>query len=99
MYLLNKVTVRGRGGSIAWAGAPAAVIKTWTVARAADSSVWDLTAAVEKVDTFRLRQQPLLFEAPRTSRPRGLWCFPVVPGSLQVTPGWITARCSQPEGR
>jgi hypothetical protein len=58
-----------------------------------------LSARVERVDTYRLRQLPLIFQAPRLAKPAGLWCFPVLPQTLEVQGATLTARLGPPEGR
>lgn len=100
MYrLLNSVTLRGPRGSLTWAGAEAAALGAWTLSRPATAQTWTLSARVERVDSYRVKQVPLLFVTPRLRKPRGLWCFPVVPGSLTVAAGGLAATLTHPEGR
>lgn len=97
--LLNSVTLRGPRGALTWAGVDAAVLGAWTLARPATAVTWTLRAQVARADTYRLKQIPLYFVAPRLRQPRGQWCFPVVPGSLTVAGGALAATLQHPEGR
>jgi hypothetical protein len=40
-----------------------------------------------------------MFTAPRPQKPAGLWYFPVVPNTLQITGEALTATLGPPEGR
>jgi hypothetical protein len=95
--MFNTIGLGGPRGSIVFGGRPAAVLGAWRAHRSAQG-VWTLAATVTQADTFRLRQVPLLFEAPRVSKPRGLWCFPIVPNSITVAGGQLAATLGQPEG-
>jgi hypothetical protein len=98
---INKAKIRGARASIEWAGAPAAELRNWVAARGEDETGWTLGARLDRADSFRLRQTPLLFVAPRLNYPRGLTVFPIVPGSLVLDRerGTLTAKLQQPEGR
>jgi hypothetical protein len=95
--MFRTLSLGGPRGSIVFGGRPAAVLGAWR-ARRSEQGGWTLAAAVTTVDTFRLRQVPLLFEAPRVSKPRGLWCFPIVPQSITVEGGRLAATLGPPEG-
>lgn len=95
--MFRTVSVGGPRGSIVFGGRPAAVLGAWKAHRG-EQGPWTLTATVTQADTFRLRQIPLLFEAPRVSRPRGLWCFPIVPNSITIAGGRLAATLGPPEG-
>jgi hypothetical protein len=95
--VFRTLTVSGLRGSIVFGGRPAAVLGAW-VARRNDRGVWTLSAVVDRVDTFQLRQIPLMFEGPRVSKPRGLWCFPVVPKSIAISGARLSADLGPPEG-
>jgi hypothetical protein len=99
VYLLNNVTLSGARGALTWAGSDAATLAGWTIARQAPATTWTLAARVAKADSYRLKQTPLLFVAPRLRAPRGVWCFPVVPGTLTVAGGALSATLRHPEGR
>jgi hypothetical protein len=96
--LFNTVTLGGPHGTIVWGAGDAAVLGRWSVRRD-ESFQWTLSARVERVDTVRLRQLPLIFQAPRRATPAGLWCFPVLPKTLQLEGSTLTARLGPPEGR
>ena len=96
--LFHSVTFGGQRGAIVWGAGEAAVLGRWSVARDAQYQ-WTLSARVTRVDSVRLRQLPLIFQAPRLAKPAGLWCFPVLPKSLQVNGETLTARLGPPEGR
>lgn len=91
------MTLRGVRGSLVWGASDAAVLQTWVLSRPADSPTWTLTATVARLDTYRVRQIPLLFQAPRVHQPRGLWCFPVE-GPVTVQGATLTATLGPPEG-
>jgi hypothetical protein len=96
--LFNTVTFGGQRGSIVWGAGDAAVLGRWSVARDVNFR-WSLSARVERADSYRLRQIPLLFQAPRLAKPAGLWCFPVIPKTLQLHGTALTASLGPPEGR
>lgn len=96
--LFHTVTVGGQRGSLVWGAGPAAVLGRWTVARD-EHFHWTLRARVESADSYRLRQLPLLFQAPRLAKPVGLWCFPVLPNTLRLEGAALTAALGPPEGR
>lgn len=96
--MFHTLTLRGPTGSIVWGAGEAATVRGWIATRAEDRS-WTLRALVVKSDSYRLRQVPLLFQAPRVSRPRGLWVWPVVPQSLAIANGTLTAKLGPPEGQ
>lgn len=96
--LFRTATFGGQRGAIVWGAGEAAALGRWSVTRD-EHFRWRLSARVERVDTLRLRQLPLLFQAPRLARPAGLWCFPVLPKTLQVTGTTLTAALGPPEGR
>jgi len=96
--LFNSVTVGGQSGAILWGAGPAAVLGRWSVTRD-EHFAWTLAARVERVDSLRIRQLPLIFQAPRRAKPAGLWCFPVLPKTLQVNGESLTAKLGPPEGR
>lgn len=95
--MFRRLTLRGFRGSIVFGGRPAAVLGAW-VATKSDRNAWTLSARVERSDSFQLRQIPLLFEAPRISKPRGLWLFPIVPKTIRVDGSQLTASLGPPEG-
>ena len=96
--MFRTLTLRGTRGSLLWGAGEAAQLPRWALARD-EAGAWTLSAAVERVDRFRLRQVPLLFQAPRTAKPAGLWCFPVIPQTVQIDGPTLTAKLGPPEGR
>jgi hypothetical protein len=96
--VFRTFVARGRRGAIVWGAGPAAELSTWAVARDREFH-FSLRATVARADRFRLRQVPLMFTAPRPQKPAGLWYFPVLPNTLQVTGDALTAKLGPPEGR
>lgn len=96
--MFRTVVARGRGGAIVWGAGPAAELSTWAVARD-QYFTFTLSATVARADSYRLRQVPLMFTAPRPQKPAGLWYFPVRPNTLQLNGTALTASLGPPEGR
>ena len=96
--MFRTLVMRGQRGSILWSGSNAAVLSQWTLTKD-EQNQFTLSARIDRADTFRLRQLPLLFTAPRAARPAGLWCFPVLPKTLLVQGASLTAALGPPEGR
>jgi hypothetical protein len=96
--VFRSITLTGRRGAIVWNAGEAATLGAWRASRGNGETTWQLSAVVEKADAYRLKQVPLLFLAPRTNYPRGVSCFPVVPGTLTIGGGSVTATLAQPEG-
>lgn len=90
--------MQGRGGSIVFGARPAAEITTWAISRSDYGAVFKLRAVIARADSFRLRQLPLMFEAPRISKPRGLWVFPVIPNTVRHSGTSLTADLGPPVG-
>jgi hypothetical protein len=91
--MFRTLTLRGTAASIVWGHRTAALVRRWSVARGKQPGEWTLTAKVDRVDPFQLRQRPLLFTAPRQG---GFWCWPVVE-IVSVTAGALQARLGPPE--
>jgi hypothetical protein len=74
----NLVLSGGRGATLVWGYAPAAVLRSWRISRDSQASggdgSWRLLAVLESVNRYHVRQRPLLFSAPRKG---GAWCFPI----------------------
>ena len=94
--MFERLAVSGRAGTLVWGYADAAVLGSWVVLR--EKTTWSLRASVERIDTLRVRQVPLLFTAPRVKPPLGRWVWPVIPNTLQVANGVLTASLGPPEG-
>lgn len=71
--MFDELVMFGGDASITWAWHTAAVVKTWHVYKSTRGD-WSLVATVARADPFKLRQRPLLFNAPRAG---GHWCWPV----------------------
>jgi hypothetical protein len=95
--VFRTLKLRGAGGSIVRGYLDAAILGTWTIARTADDAAprWSLSAKVERVDAYQIRQRPLYFTAPRAGA-IGLWCWPVV-GEVRVGVTTLTATLGHPE--
>jgi hypothetical protein len=96
--VLRTLVLPLRQGWISWGYRPAADLTGCRVSRD-EARKWTLQARVAKVDTYGIAQVPLIFTAPRTSPPRGLWTFPVVPNSIRMAGTVLTAALGPPEGR
>jgi hypothetical protein len=96
--VFNKLTVRGHRGALLWGAGDAARVGAWSATRPERGRAWTLRASLTWSDSYRLKQLPLMFTAPRASRPAGLWCFPVIPNSVRITERALTAQLGQPEG-
>ena len=73
--------IRGLRATVRWGYHEAAILGAWTVEERT------LTATIERVDRFRLAQQPLVFVAPHA---RGSWRWTMV--ECTVTGDTLTAR-------
>ena len=95
MFGFRELAIRGREGSLVWGYRTAASLRSWSIKRERDTrkGPWTLTATLERVDPFPIRQRPLLFTAPRLGG--GRWCWPVL--DLQVGARGLLARLGHPE--
>ena len=66
-------SLRGVVGSITWRCYTAAAINGYRVTRSA-AGAWRLRALVVTADSFKLKQEPLVFVAPHAT---GAWCWPI----------------------
>jgi hypothetical protein len=99
--VFDKVRLRGPVGSLLWGGDPTAVaaaLGPWTATRGKNRRAWTLYATVTTVDTYRIRQEPLLFQARQAQRPFAHWLFPVVPNTVRVQGRALVANLGPPEG-
>lgn len=76
------MTIRGELGELRWGYQVAVVLRPWLITRT-ESGSWALTGTVERADTFRLSQQPLVFASPNG------WRWPVE--SLQISGASLSA--------
>lgn len=95
--MFNRLGVRGHRGALLWGAGDAARLGEWSARRAQRGGAWSLRASVLWHDSYRLQQVPLIFTAPRTSAPRGQWCFPVIPKSLRITGASLVAQLGPPD--
>jgi hypothetical protein len=93
--MFKNVSLRGRAGSIVWNARAAATVGAWVATRD-DNRQWTLHATVATVDTFCMRQVPLLFQAPRVHKPAGYWVWPI--RTVKIDRGTLTAALDPPEG-
>ena len=70
-----KLTYRGAGGAFLWRGKEAATVASWSVV--AQQGGYRLTALLNRIDAFQIRQRPLLFAAPRVKPTPGFWAWGV----------------------
>jgi len=90
--------LRGLRGSLLWGADDAATLGAWTAQRGKDRRAWTLRATVQRVDSYRIRQVPLLFQARQAKRPFAHWVFPVIPNSVRLQGTTVTANLGPPEG-
>lgn len=94
--MFESLTLRGPRGALLWGADSAATLGAWVVVR--KKRAWSLRATVERVDTYRIKQVPLLFQAHRAHKPIGHWVFPIVPKTVVVNGRSLTATLGPPEG-
>jgi len=95
--MFRTLTLRGVSGSLNWGYRSAATLTGWSVRRVREDDRapwrWELEAGYTgPVDSFSLRQRPLLFTAPRRG---GFWCWPVQ--TLHVGETRLIATLGPPE--
>lgn len=96
MYGFEHVRFHGEAASILWGYHPAAVVKRWSITRSEkEPGKWTLTAVVDRLEPFMLRQRPLLFTAPRQKA--GFWLWPIEGDVQSVADGQIRATLSHAE--
>jgi hypothetical protein len=100
--VFRNLSLRGNTGAILYGYAQAAVLQRWSITRkAADPhkrqpAHWVLYATFARVDKFNLRQRPLLFSAAREGL-KGLWCWPLIEESIQISDTTLLAHLGPPE--
>jgi hypothetical protein len=92
--VFRAITLRGKRGEINYGARRAASLVSWVITRDAESRRWELSAAIERADSFQLTRRPLQFTAPRTAKPAGFWSFEVE--TLTVRGSLLTARLGPP---
>lgn len=94
--MFRNLNLRGTRGSVLWGYRTAASVRGWMIQRRENKPIWILTAALERVDAFQLRQSPLLFTAPRgNAEGNGFWCFPME--DVQIKNNRLHAKLGPPE--
>ena len=83
--------IGGLVASLRWGYTQAAALRGWTVT-ALDEGGFTLTATIESVNTLRVSQSPLVFEAPYA---KGAFRWPVM--TLQMQESALTARLGPQE--
>jgi hypothetical protein len=91
--MFDTLRIRGTAASILWGYRPAAVLKTWAIARVKNQ--WTLVATIERIEPFMIRQRPLLFTAPRERARDGMWAWGV--DSVQLSDRSLIAKLGPPE--
>ena len=84
--------IEGVAASLRWSYSQAAALGPWTLTKRDDGN-WSLAAAIVAVDTFKVAQRPLVFEARHA---KGAWRWPVL--ELQVVNGSLSATLGPHEG-
>lgn len=84
---MGDALVRGVVGVVKWSYYNAAGVEGYTLRRHKETNTWSLSARVVVSDSFKLRQRPLVFEAPHQG---GLWRWPMTEWS--IAEGVLTAR-------
>lgn len=84
--------ITGVTASLRWGYTSAAALGAWTLTKREDGR-WSLKAAIVSLDTFRVAQRPLVFEAPHA---KGAWRWPVL--ELQAAKASLTATLGPHEG-
>lgn len=87
--MFQNLVIRGVNGTVVRGYRTAVRFKTWIIHKTKEG-VWSLSGDVSELDTFLVRQEPLLFHAPR---PGPVW--PIV--SIKVDNKRVTATLGKPE--
>lgn len=86
----HRITLRGTRGSLLWGYHEAATFASWRIGKGPKG--WHLAGTLARVDSFRVRQRPLLFSAPRD---KGMWAWGIE--SLDIQGLTIRASLGEPE--
>lgn len=87
--MFQHLVLRGVDGTVVRGYRTAVRFKTWIIHKSKEGD-WTLSGDVKEVDTFLVRQAPLLFHAPR---PGPVW--PIV--SIRVDNKRVVAQLGKPE--
>ena len=88
---MHSLALNGARGAIKWGYHTVADVDRWTVGRD-DAQALRLSGSVGFVNTFRLSQRPLVFEAPHA---KGAWRWELF--DLQIRDGALSARLGPKE--
>lgn len=84
----HSLVFTGVAGRLTWGYHLAAMVSTWTIAKAEDGT-WTLSGTLEGVDSYSIDKQPLGFVAPNG------WRWPVI--QRQITDAAISAQLGPKE--
>lgn len=87
--MFQNLVIRGVDGTVVRGYRTAVRFKTWIIHKNKEG-VWKLSGEVSEIDAFLVRQQPLLFHAPRPGP-----CWPVI--SIKVDNKRVVAQLGKPE--
>jgi len=87
--MFQNLVIRGVDGTVVRGYRTAVRFKTWVIHKTKDNA-WTLSGDVSELDTFMVRQEPLLFHAPKPGP-----CWPVI--SIRVDNKRVVAKLGQPE--
>jgi hypothetical protein len=91
--LNGGIRLHGAAGSLVLGSTPAATVRNWHIRRSkSHPGKWVLTATIETVHPFYVRQRPLMFVPPRLN---GFWCWGIE--SIDVGATQLVARLGPPE--
>jgi hypothetical protein len=88
----TSFTLRGPTGELRWGYHQAAILRDWLLELGPAGLT--LTAAVVQYDEITAAQAALTFVV---ERPTHAWIWPIVPDTLQVVNGTLSARLVQTE--
>lgn len=87
--MFQNLVIRGVDGTVMRGYRTAVRFKTWIIHKT-KTNEWTLSGDVSEIDTFMVRQEPLLFHAPRPGP-----CWPVI--SIKVDNKRVVAQLGKPE--
>jgi hypothetical protein len=79
------MTVTGATGTLRWGYHVAGTLRAWTVTKT-DEAGLVLTAQIQELNAFRIKQRPLMFVVAHT---QGVWRWPVT--AVQMADTTLTA--------
>ena len=91
--MFDHLTLHGAAATILWGYRPAAVLRSWRIAK--HEGQWLLAATLVRSEPFMCRQKGLLFTAPHEKGRDGFWAWQVL--SLDLGTQHLRARLGPPE--